>query len=142
MADTAIKDGIGATPAQGSDKFPISRSGDKNILDVNDVKNYTLSAALKLTEVTTLTFTVTDEVFIIVDADTAGGNVVVTLPTAESRLAADGTTIQVKIKNKSTSKIVRILTPDAAEIEDNASAILAEKNSFTLTSDGTDWQIT
>ena len=43
MVDTAIKDGILASPAAGADKVPISRAGLKNILSVADLAAFTLA---------------------------------------------------------------------------------------------------
>ena len=43
MADTSIKDGVDAAPAQAADKVPISRSGSKNILSIDDLTSFTLS---------------------------------------------------------------------------------------------------
>ncbi len=43
MADTPIKDGIPAAPAQATDKVPVSRVGLKNTLNVQDFANYVMN---------------------------------------------------------------------------------------------------
>ena len=87
--------------------------------------------------VTATAYTVLDKLYILVDDDTAGGDVTITLPAN-----IDNTDKTMFVKKLGTTGNV-ILTPAGSETidGDTTATIILQYTTLCIVSDGTNWQI-
>jgi len=130
MVDTSIKDGIPSAPAQGTDEFPISRSGGKSTLTVENLADYTRAYTQRTYKAITAVYTITATDDLI---DCTANTFIVTLPTA---VGIDGRLYDVK---NSGVGIITLEGDGTETIAKELNQVINPIESLTVVSDGTNW---